>query len=103
MGKSFTILFNLILGIEYYDVICGFKGFRREAARELFTRQRLQNWSFDSEILFIARRKEFRVSECLPVVWRNDEATKVRLWKDVAASFLSLLSILLNQLLGKYR
>lgn len=102
MGKFFTILSNLILGIRYYDATCGFKGFRREAARELFTRQRLQNWSFDSEILFIARRKGFRVSE-LPVVWRNDEATKVRLWKDVAASFLGLLSIRLNELLGRYR
>ena len=102
MGKFFTILSNLILGIRYYDATCGFKGFRREAARELFTRQRLQNWSFDSEILFIARRKGFRVSE-LPVVWRNDEATKVRLWKDVAASFLGLLSIRLNQLPGRYR
>lgn len=102
LGRVFTFLSNFVLGLAYRDVTCGFKGFRREAARELFSRQRLQSWSFDSEILFIARLKGHRVRE-IPVSWRNDEATKVRLWKDVATSFLGLLQIRVNQLLGRYR
>jgi hypothetical protein len=62
----------------------------------------LHNWSFDSEILFLARIKGYRVTE-IPVVWRNDRATKVRLWKDVMASFLGLLVIRWNQFMGRYR
>jgi len=102
MGRIFTSLSNLVLGLRHSDATCGFKGFRREIATELFARQRLHNWSFDSEILYLAALKGYRVSE-IPVTWRNDKATKVRLWKDVIASFLGLLSIRKNHLLGKYR
>lgn len=101
MGRIFTSLSNLVLGLRHSDFTCGFKGFRRAAARALFTRQRLHNWSFDSEILYLAALRGCRVSE-IPVTWRNDKATKVRLWKDVMASFLGLLSIRKNHLLGKY-
>ena len=102
MGKGYTRLSNWILGLEVSDFTCGFKGFRREAARELFSRQRLKRWSFDSEILYLAQLKGLRVLE-LPVTWRDDEATKVRLWKDVATSFLGLIQIRLHDFRGAYR
>jgi dolichyl-phosphate beta-glucosyltransferase len=102
MGRMFTWLSNLVLGLRHSDATCGFKGFRREIARELFVRQRLSNWSFDSEILYLARLKGYRVTE-IAVTWRNDKATKVRLWKDVLASFLGLLAIRSNYFSGKYQ
>jgi dolichyl-phosphate beta-glucosyltransferase len=102
MGRVFTWLSNLVLGLRHSDATCGFKGFRRDAAKDLFSRQQLHNWSFDSEILFIARLKGYRVAE-IPVSWRNDQATKVCLWKDSIASFLGLLAIRKNRLLGRYR
>ncbi|HKY06651.1 MAG TPA: glycosyltransferase, partial [Candidatus Binatia bacterium] len=46
MGRMFTALSNIVLGSDYFDVICGFKGFKRDVARDLFSRQRLHNWSF---------------------------------------------------------
>jgi dolichyl-phosphate beta-glucosyltransferase len=101
LGRVFTFLSNLILGLRHSDATCGFKGFRRATAQDLFTRVRLPNWSFDSELLYLARLKKYRVIE-VPVTWRNDEATKVSLWKDVFASFLGLLQIRANRLLGKY-
>ena len=102
MGQIFTSLSNLLLGARYFDVTCGFKGFKRDVARDLFCRQRLHNWSFDSELLFIARLRGYRVSE-IPVSWRNEQGTKVRVWRDALVSFLGLLQIRLNQILGKYR
>jgi glycosyltransferase involved in cell wall biosynthesis len=102
MGVVFTTLSNLILGLRYSDATCGFKGFRREVAGDLFRRQRLHNWSFDPEILFLAHVKGYQVAE-IPVTWRNDEASKVRVCKDSIASFFGLLTIRLNQWLGKYR
>jgi dolichyl-phosphate beta-glucosyltransferase len=102
MGKVFTWLSNWILGLHVSDFTCGFKGFRREAARELFSRQRLGNWSFDPEILYLAKLKQYRVAE-IPVRWRNDRATKVRLWRDVVSSFLGLLYIRLYYFRGIYR
>jgi dolichyl-phosphate beta-glucosyltransferase len=102
MGKVFTWLSNWILDLRVSDFTCGFKGFRREAARELFSRQRLGNWSFDPEILYLAKIKGYRIKE-IPVRWRNDRATKVRLWRDVVSSFFGLLYIRLYDLRGIYR
>ena len=102
MGKTFTRLANWILGIPIADFTCGFKGFRRSAARELFSRQQLKNWSFDAEILYLAQLKGYLVRE-IPVRWRNDEGTKVKLWRDVGGSFLGLIQIRFNALMRRYR
>lgn len=102
LGKAFTMLSNGILGLQVSDFTCGFKGFRREAARTLFARQQLPDWSFDSEILYLAQLNGFRIQE-MPVVWRNDEETKVRLWKDVVTSLLGLFRIRAYHVLGRYQ
>lgn len=102
LGKVYTRLSNWILGLQVSDFTCGFKGFRREVARELFSRQKLRNWSFDAEILYLAQLKGYQVLE-IPVHWRNDERTKVKLWRDVLGSFLGLIQIRLYDYWGKYR
>lgn len=101
MGRVFTRLSNRILGLRISDFTCGFKGFRRDAAHDLFSQQRLKDWSFDAEVLYLACLKGYRVKE-IPVSWRDDRATKVRLWRDVFTSFLGLLRIRLNHYLGRY-
>ena len=102
MGKTYTLLSNWILASHVSDFTCGFKGFRREAARALFPLQRMKNWSFDSEILHLAQLKGYQVEE-IPVTWRDDKATKVRLWRDVVSSLLGLMNIRANQYLGRYK
>jgi len=102
LGKIYTRLSNWILGLRVTDFTCGFKGFRRNAALELFSRQRLKNWGFDAEILYLAQLNGFRVRE-VPVRWRNNQATKVRLWRDIPRSFLELLQIRFYDSQGKYR
>jgi dolichyl-phosphate beta-glucosyltransferase len=102
LGGTYTKLSNRLLGLRVSDFTCGFKGFRREAARYLFSRQQLKNWSFDAEILYLAQLKGYRVLEA-PVRWRDDRATKVRLGRDIFRSFLELLQIRFNDSQGKYR
>jgi dolichyl-phosphate beta-glucosyltransferase len=102
MGKVYTRLTNWILGLHVSDFTCGFKGFRREAAKDLFSKQQLKNWSFDAEILYLAQLRGYRVRE-IPVRWRNDRATKVRLWKDILPSFLGLIRIRAYDYLGSYQ
>lgn len=103
MGKVYTKLANRILGLRISDFTCGFKGFRGEVARDLFSRQRVFGWSFDAEILYLAKRKNYSVVE-IPVRWRDDRRTKVKLWRDVFTSFFELLKIrLCNRNLTKQR
>jgi len=101
LGKGFTLLSNLILGTRYSDFTCGFKCFKKEAARELCFRQRIVNWSYDSELLFLASRLGYIVKE-VPVRWKNDPDSKVRLLRDTVSSFWGLLRVRLNWLTGVY-
>jgi glycosyltransferase involved in cell wall biosynthesis len=63
------------------DTQCGFKAFRRPAARAIFTRQQLDGFSFDVEVLALAEALHLRVAD-LPVEWRHDDATRLRLLRD---------------------
>jgi dolichyl-phosphate beta-glucosyltransferase len=88
--------------VQVRDFTCGFKGFTRNAAQAIFARQRIDNWSFDAEVLFLARRLRLTIVE-LPVRWHDDRRTKVRLGRDIAGSFGGLVQIRLNQATGRYR
>lgn len=92
LGKGFTWLSNKILGTSYSDFTCGFKLFSDYAAKKIFTISQINDWSFDAEILFLAKLLNFNVTE-LPVTWRNEPATKVKLIRDIINSFLGLLKI----------
>lgn len=102
LGRGFSLLSRLVTGSRVSDFTCGFKGFRREAARRVFTLQRIENWSFDTELVFLAEHLGLRIEE-LPVVWRDDHRTKVRLARDVGGSLKGLFAIRWNQLRGAYR
>jgi dolichyl-phosphate beta-glucosyltransferase len=102
MGKVYTSLSNWILGLHISDFTCGWKGFCREVVVDVFSRQLLTNWAFDSEILFLAKLRKYQVIE-IPVRWRNDQETKVRLWRDVITSFLGLFQIRLYAFQRRYQ
>jgi glycosyltransferase involved in cell wall biosynthesis len=65
----------------WLDTQCGFKAFRRPAARAIFTRQQLDGFSFDVEVLALAEALHLRVAD-LPVEWHHDDATRLRLLQD---------------------
>jgi dolichyl-phosphate beta-glucosyltransferase len=59
------------------DTQCGFKGFTREAARDLFARQRIASIVFDAEIIFLARRRGYRIA-VVPVEWSDRRGSRMR-------------------------
>jgi dolichyl-phosphate beta-glucosyltransferase len=59
------------------DTQCGFKGFRREAAHDLFGRQRIGSIVFDAEIIHLARRRGYRVA-IVPVEWSDRRGSRMR-------------------------
>ncbi len=101
LGRGFSLLSRTTSGVRVSDFTCGFKGFSTEAADAIFTRLRLDDWSFDTELLFLARVLGMRVEE-LPVRWRDDARTKVRLGRDIVGSLSGLVAIRVNQLTGRY-
>jgi glycosyltransferase involved in cell wall biosynthesis len=101
-GKTFNLFVRSLTGLPFHDTQCGFKAFRREAARAIFARQTIPGFGFDVEILYIARRLGYRVLE-VPVHWADDTRTKVRPFRDGSRMFGDLLRIRRNDWAGKYR
>jgi dolichyl-phosphate beta-glucosyltransferase len=102
LGKGFTLLSNMLVVGGISDFTCGFKGFRNAAGRAIFKRQSIDNWSFDAEILFLARKLGYGIKE-VPVTWYDAEGTKVRLYRDIVGSLKGMFQIRINYLLGVYR
>jgi len=76
LGGISAILINKVLGLSYKDTQCGFKLFRRDVAREIFREVERERWSFDFEILRIAKKKNINVLE-LPIIWKNRKESRV--------------------------
>jgi dolichyl-phosphate beta-glucosyltransferase len=76
-GAGFRWLARRMLGLTASDVTCGFKGFTRAAARELFALSTINGWAFDAELLVIAQRLGLTVVE-VPITWRDCRDSRVR-------------------------
>jgi dolichyl-phosphate beta-glucosyltransferase len=80
-GKLFNRCVQALAVPGIRDTQCGFKLFTREAARDVLSRCRVDNFSFDVEILYLARRRGHGIAE-VPVRWAHQEGSKVRLLRD---------------------
>lgn len=101
LGRGYSRLSRSLSGVHVSDFTCGFKGFTSAAADAIFSRTRVSNWSFDTELLFLAAALGLRIDE-LPVRWRDDARTKVRLGRDIAGSLAGLMAMRLNRMAGRY-
>jgi len=99
-GRFFNLFVRALAVPGVTDTQCGFKLFSEAAARDVFSSARLDGFSFDVEALFLARRKGYRIAE-VPVVWRNDAASRVSLLRGFLA-FPDLLRIRANDWRGRY-
>src|SRR5437660_1759383 len=77
LGGALDELFGYLDGNPVRDTQCGFKGFRREAARDLFGRQRITSIVFDVELIHLAQRRNYRL-EVVPVRWSDRRGSRMR-------------------------
>ena len=112
MGRLYNFVVQRVVLSGIADTQCGFKGFRAEVARDIFSRIRLYRddgrivrgplvTGFDVEVLFIARRLGYRMQE-LPVTWRHVEGSKVRPAVDSLIMLRDVLAVRLNDRRGMY-
>lgn len=90
-GRTFNVVMRAVTGLPFRDTQCGFKLYRADAARQIFSRQKQEGFSFDVEDLLIAKKLGLPAVE-VPVRWANVEGTKVRLSQGIM-SFLDLVKI----------
>ncbi len=101
LGKLGNILLHIFLIKKIKDTQCGFKLFKGNIARELFSMSRINGFGFDFEILFLAQQKKYKILE-FPITWSHCEDTKVT-WQSHFKTLSELFEIRLNYICGKYK
>jgi dolichyl-phosphate beta-glucosyltransferase len=90
-SRAFAVVMHSLLGLwDIRDTQCGFKFFLQPVARALFSRQRVDGYMFDVEILHLAKRWGCRIKE-VGVRWRDDGDSRLRL---IAGNWTNMLDIL---------
>jgi glycosyltransferase involved in cell wall biosynthesis len=81
IGRVYNFLVRLLVLPGLQDTQCGFKCFSAEAAQAIFPLQSLEGWSFDVEVLTIARQLGFEIAE-VPITWHYQPGSRMHLLRD---------------------
>ncbi len=113
MGRIFNGLVQIVALPGIQDTQCGFKIMRGTVARTLFTATRLYGedspaptgpavTGFDVELLYLARRRGYRIAE-VPVNWQYIAESKVNPLRDTIRNVRDLVMVRVNSLIGRYQ
>ncbi|MFZ5644837.1 MAG: glycosyltransferase [Bacillota bacterium] len=92
MGICFRYINGNITGITFKDTQCGFKMFTRKFAKLVFNKMEIDGFSFDVEMLLVAKIMGLKVNS-LKVPWYNDEESKVSPVADSVRMLIDLFRI----------
>lgn len=92
MGKTFNFIIRKVTKLDFMDTQCGFKCFDRDSIEKVFPNLKINDFSFDIEILYLASKLGLKIKE-VPVTWENSAVSKVNPIKDSVKMFLNLIRI----------
>lgn len=101
IGRAFNLLVRILAVPSIHDTQCGFKCFHASVVKDLFTVQQLDGWTFDVEVLFIARKRGYSIIE-IPIPWYYYPGSKIHIFRDSWNMFMDLFRIRRNWRAGKY-
>ena len=101
MGRINNFIIKLAAIGDFEDTQCGFKMFSGKVAKDLFAVQKMNGIGFDVELLFIAKKRGYRVKE-VPITWYFDPYSTMRLWEDSVKMLREILEVRRNWRQGLY-
>jgi len=101
-SKVFSFFVARFVTGGFFDTQCGLKAFRGKVAQDIFSVTRIQRFSADIEILYVALKRNYDIKR-LPVKLRFNEGSSVRLITDSLIMVMDLFRIRWNYTLGRYR
>lgn len=101
IGRIFNFMVQLFVLPGVKDTQCGFKLFRHEVACDLFKSSTINGWSFDVEVLYIARLRGYDIIEA-PVDWYYGKFSRINVFCDSFHMLKEIFKIRLNALRGVY-
>jgi dolichyl-phosphate beta-glucosyltransferase len=113
MGRVFNFIVRMVAVGGIQDTQCGFKALRQPVASDLFRRVRIYGddapvvrgaavTAYDVELLFLARRRGYRIAE-VPVIWRYGTETKVNPLRDSLRNLRDVVTVRWYALRGRYQ
>ncbi len=100
-GRGINLVIRLLILPGLQDTQCGFKCFTAEASERLFRLQTMPGWSFDIELLYLARRANMRIRE-IPIHWYFGDDSKVSAIRDALNMIRDIFRIHANARRGIY-
>jgi dolichyl-phosphate beta-glucosyltransferase len=100
-GRVFNLFTRLVLPRSFGDTQCGLKGFRNDAARQIFADTRVDGFAFDVEVLWLASHRGLSIVE-VPVELDNAAGSTVRLSREVLRMLRDLVRIRAWAAAGRY-
>lgn len=101
IGRVFNLIIKLTILPGFEDTQCGFKMFSSEAAKELFSIQKLNGIGFDIELIFLAKKKGYKIKE-IPILWYFDADSRMKLVQDSMKAIAEIWQIRKAWLAGEY-
>lgn len=113
MAWGFSVVRTIVLGLPFEDTQCGFKAFNRKSIKTIFPilkerwKKHLKekgaavNAAFDVEVLFLARKKGFKIKE-VKVDWHHVGTERVQVLKDSVDAVIDIFKIRANDMLNNY-
>jgi len=101
-SKTLNLIIQALAVRGISDTQCGFKLFSAKAAEDIFKRLTITHWSFDIEVLAIARVLGFQILE-VPIVWNDDPHSNVSPIKDGLKMVIASWNIRNNVRAGLYK
>jgi glycosyltransferase involved in cell wall biosynthesis len=105
LGRGFNLFVRLLLNLPFRDTQAGLKGFRRDAGERLFALLNVHDFSFDVELIYLAKNLGFSIGE-IPARVSDEHDFKdstLRLFRDPFSMLFSLLRIKLARTNGDLR
>ena len=100
-GRVINLFIRMLAVRGIKDTQCGFKLFQREAGKEIFKQATFDRWSFDIELLAIARKKGYKIKE-VGIVWYDDPHSTVNPLKDGLKMIRDAWTVRMNLIKGRY-
>lgn len=101
MGRINNLIIKIAALPDFEDTQCGFKMFSREVAEDLFAVQQTSGIGFDVELLFVAKKRGYRVRE-VPITWYFNSDSKMKLVDDSLKMLLEIWQVRRNWWKGVY-
>ena len=102
MSRGYNLLLKLFFWTGFWDAQCGFKAISREAAQKLLPYIKDTAWFFDSELLITADKAGFKIAE-VPIIWRDDPRSTVKVAKTAWGDIKGLVRLFLTRPWNKVR